>query len=290
MAAGTVRTVDYRLLEALAGEDPSLAALAMPLALVFREAGTSGWHIGLSTVEAWPDDGAPFLSRGTIRVDLAVAQDCLLALTAEAVSAGALGLDCLPRAVESRHLPVLGLLEAGINQGEGVVEALATAAALPAAPLTSIAHLFALPPLLQAASLAAERVARGPWQAGYCPVCAGWPSLAEVRGVERERWLHCGRCGTNWRYPHQVCVYCGSADHRRQGYVSVDGQAESRRAETCDDCGGYLKAISANIPLSPVESAVTDLQTLDLDLVALGRGHARPRAPGYQLNLRVVPL
>lgn len=290
MVAGTDRNMDYRLLEALAREDPSLAALAAPLAVAFREVGASDWQTSVLSAEAAPGDGIPFLAGGTLRVDVAGAQSFLAALTEEAVSAGARGLDDLPRAIESGRLPVLALLEAGVNQDEGLVESLAAAGSLPAAPLTTIAHLFAMPPLTHAEGLAAARGARGVWQAGYCPICAGWPSLAEVRGVERERWLHCGRCGATWRYPNQVCVYCGSADHRRYGYLSIDGLAESRRAETCGDCGGYLKAVAANVPLSPVESAVADLRTLDLDLVALARGQARPRALGFQLTHRVVPL
>ena len=42
------------------------------------------------------------------------------------------------------------------------------------------------------------------WSEGYCPLCGAWPALAEVRGIERSRYLRCGRCGAEWEA--HVCL------------------------------------------------------------------------------------
>ena len=33
------------------------------------------------------------------------------------------------------------------------------------------------------------------WQQGYCPICGGWPLLAELRGIELAQYLRCAACG-----------------------------------------------------------------------------------------------
>jgi len=62
--------------------------------------------------------------------------------------------------------------------------------------LGPIAQLAAMP-LLH--SLRREHPTSSSWEHGHCPLCGDWPTLAELRGLERERHLRCGRCGSDWR-------------------------------------------------------------------------------------------
>ena len=43
------------------------------------------------------------------------------------------------------------------------------------------------------------------WQQGYCPICGGWPLLAELRGIELAQYLRCAACGSGWRSRRMFC-------------------------------------------------------------------------------------
>ena len=59
----------------------------------------------------------------------------------------------------------------------------------------SAAAALAVMPLLQALRRRFAPAIDPRWSEGVCPVCGGWPMLAEQRGLERARRLRCGRCG-----------------------------------------------------------------------------------------------
>ena len=67
---------------------------------------------------------------------------------------------------------------------------------------------------------------------GYCPVCGAWPAFAEMRGIERSRYLRCGRCGGGWQAQCLSCSYCGMTDHEE---LIVSRAGEKRRK--CGDRG-----------------------------------------------------
>jgi FdhE protein len=156
-------------------------------------------------------------------------------------------------------------------------------------PVALLASLLALP-LMQAVGRRASAVLVGlPWDAGWCPACGARPLLAESRGLDRERWLRCGRCATGWRFDPVRCAFCGAQEHKRLGYLAAEGQAEARRALTCDQCGGYLKAVATVAAPTGAELALADLATLELDAAAGERGFARPPGLGFPLDVEVEP-
>jgi hypothetical protein len=218
-----------------------------------------------------PDPVAPLLHRATLRVDLAAATRLVAALADAARVEWRPGRD------------TVALLRTGFSDGwlgppgrsgpEGDRD-----------PLVALLP-FALPVLL---SRGAWEVP-GHWPHGYCPVCGAWPLRADVRGVERERRLRCGRCGADWLASWLRCTYCGESDHHRLGLLAPEGQLESRRVETCDSCRQYLKARSVLGPAGPLEMMLDDLETLELDLVAQDRGFARPAPPGYAVSVELEP-
>jgi len=115
------------------------------------------------------------------------------------------------------------------------------------------------------------------WNRGYCPACGSWPALAEVVGGRRV--LRCSFCAVGWELATYACVYCAE-DAGPFVTAAADEERKDRRIELCSGCAGYLKAV--DVPaLSPFPLlAIADLETMDLDLVAMERGYSRPPLPG----------
>jgi FdhE protein len=153
--------------------------------------------------------------------------------------------------------------------------------------LAVLAQMAAMPVLHAAARVLSADASRV-WQRGYCPVCGAWPSLVEMRGIERERRLRCGCCGADWPLPILRCAFCGEMDHHHLGSLLPEGEEQYRHIETCEQCHGYLKAVTTLGALSMAVLARQDLATVPLDLVAQERGYARPSRPGWTLTIGMV--
>jgi FdhE protein len=134
---------------------------------------------------------------------------------------------------------------------------------------------------------AAGARAAAPWPHGYCPTCAAWPLLAEVRGLARELILRCGRCGSAWPGEHRRCPFCGNREQHGQRYFAAEQERETRRAVTCDHCRGYVKVLATLGPLGQPEILLRDLESLELDVTALAHGYRRPNGLGWALSLEV---
>jgi FdhE protein len=117
-------------------------------------------------------------------------------------------------------------------------------------------------------------VAQREWNHGTCPACAAPPLLAELRS-DGERWLRCARCASAWSFPRVGCPGCGTRDHRMLGYLHLDGERDHRRADRCDACRRYVKAVAVLGPLNWEELLEADLATVDLDLIAAERDYRR---------------
>lgn len=111
------------------------------------------------------------------------------------------------------------------------------------------------------------------WTRGYCPACGSWPALGEVLGGQRV--LRCSFCGAAWAPFAAGCAYCtivGTEIHSDStGSPPID-----RHLELCRACSGYLKIVKVG-SLSPFPLlAISDLETMDLDLLAMQQGFQRP--------------
>jgi FdhE protein len=144
-------------------------------------------------------------------------------------------------------------------------------------PYASVLLLdYAVRPWLRLAARAVNSlVGASQWSAGHCPACGAAPLLAELRGAERERVLRCGRCATAWSFPRLACASCGERRHQQLSYLHDAGQAEFRRADVCETCRSYLKAIAVLDPLNPLELLEADLESGALDFVAIEQGYRR---------------
>lgn len=189
--------------------------------------------------------------------------------------------------LEANDIDPVRLIRAAIERDDTFIARTAERAGASHDSLTVIAQLSAMP-LLHAAVLKLDPGVRAVWQRGYCPVCGAWPSLVEMRGIERERRLRCGCCAADWRLPVLRCAFCGELDHHLLGSLIPEGDAQQRRIETCESCHGYLKVVMTLGALPPRTLALQDLATVPLDFVAQGRGYERPSRAAWPLRMGLL--
>ncbi len=61
------------------------------------------------------------------------------------------------------------------------------------------------------------------------------------RTTQGLRYLHCNLCETEW---HVVRVKCSNCEQSRDlNYWSLDNEQAAIKAESCGDCGTYLKIL-----------------------------------------------
>jgi FdhE protein len=112
------------------------------------------------------------------------------------------------------------------------------------------------------------------WLKGYCPVCGSLPHLSLLKEAEGKRFLLCSFCGYQWRIDRFFCAFCGNKKQDFLHYFCGEGE-ETYRIDTCDKCHQYIKTIDArNIEI--IDSALEDLATLHLDILASRKGYKRP--------------
>jgi len=263
--------------------DPAWRPWVRLLDIALATADDSAWIDAVP--EPAPDrpSGAPLLHATRMRVDARRVRKLVRELLREAGSfpAPVARKDGRPR------LDALGVLRAAIVQDADAMERLAARADVQADPLSSIASLAAIPLLTACATRLRDRVPAG-WDHGYCPVCGAWPTLVEIRGLERSRRLRCGRCSSDWPIHVLRCPFCNEANHDKLHALLPEGSEQTRRVDVCDTCKGYVKGISTLQPAGVRALALADLSTVELDLVAQERGYERPADVGYQLSLTIV--
>jgi FdhE protein len=218
--------------------------------------------------------GTPLLAGARIPIAAPLADRWVRRLLALAAEAGpeAVGLRA---AASDGAFDARAFLEAAVNADGDRLEALARSLDIDPDALAAVAAL-AVMPLLQALRRRFGPGVDPRWDEGWCPLCGGWPHLAEQRGLERTRRLRCARCGGDWTQPGVRCPYCGVVGHEARAALVSEQDGEARKVETCSACRGYLKSVSTLRAWNGDEVALTDLATVDLDLVALERAFERP--------------
>lgn len=229
---------------------------------------------------------APLLHQRTLQLDAGRVQRLLLRLAAVAASGDVAGGATL-RGYRPSKADSVALLLAAARQERAELESLADAAGVDRGALSSVAHLTAYPLLQSCGRLLKDQVPEF-WPHGYCPVCAAWPILAERRGLDRTRRMRCGRCSGEWEVEWLSCVYCGEREHEKLGSLVPDATGEMLKVETCATCRGYLKSVATLQGIQPFDLLLQDLETVELDLVALDRGYGRPEECGFTLEVRLA--
>jgi FdhE protein len=122
-----------------------------------------------------------------------------------------------------------------------------------------------------------------------CPCCGSRPVASITRSAGEslgQRYLRCGLCSTEWHMVRIKCPHCLSGKslaYQSLDTADADDQGSSRaaqavlQAETCDECGHYLKIVhSDRDPM--VEPLADDLASVTLDLLVSEAGYQRHAA------------
>lgn len=114
------------------------------------------------------------------------------------------------------------------------------------------------------------------WLQGYCPICGGKPNIAELRGEEGKKYLHCSFCGYEWLYKRLSCPFCNNDDHQTLGYFYAENE-EGYRIDVCDKCKKYIKTIDSRKLSQPTCLEIEDWCTIHLDLIAKEKNYQKEK-------------
>jgi len=228
--------------------------------------------------------GVPIFAGEPIPVPAGLLKTSLLNLC-DALAAGGAGeaADHIKEAIVANTMDAASLLTASLSRDQQAIRTGAVhrglapdlvwlLAELAASPFAHALQVALLSPRADPAGNALSEAMRA-WNQGYCAVCGSWPALAEV--ADGHRVLRCSFCAAGWELNEYCCIYC-----REHGEAFVtaapDEERKDRRVEICGACQGYLKTIDvAGISPFPLV-AITDMESMDLDLAAMEHGYSRP--------------
>jgi FdhE protein len=228
--------------------------------------------------------GVPIFAGEPIPVPVGLLKASLLNLC-DALAAGGAGdsADHIKAAIAANTMDAGSLLTASLSRDQQAIRTGAVHRGLAPDLVWLLAELAASPfaHALQVALLSPREAAAGgaladasrAWNHGYCAVCGSWPALAEV--ADGHRVLRCSFCAAGWELNDYCCIYCG--EHGEPFVTAApDEERKDRRVEICGACQGYLKTIDVG-ELSPFPLvAITDMESMDLDLAAMEHGYSRP--------------
>ena len=228
------------------------------------------------------DRGVPGLAGEPIPMPVPILKPVLLGLC-DALARGGAGeaAEHIRAHIDETRIDTGSLLAASLKRDQGAIRTGATHRGLAPDLLWLVAEL-AVSPFVHAlqeslfSRAPADSALRGAldaWSHGYCPLCGSWPALAEVAATRRV--LRCSFCALAWELDTYACIYCKEAGDK---FVTAAPNEERKdlRVEVCRACGSYLKTIDV-AALSPFPLlAITDLETMDLDMAAMERGYNRP--------------
>ena len=267
-------------LEAARRRHPSLSELLGVYEDALRLVHGAGVEIDLSRIEPSRGQmrltqGQPMLGREEFVVDLGATGrlfDDLGRLLAGRPEGPAEALGRIRHVMREGRLTIEALVRRSLA-GPGGADALAEELEVEPQLLRFLARWSLWPSLEACASGLEEWVAAIGWDGNLCPVCGSGAGLAELRGDEGARVLHCSFCGWSWAFQRTGCPYCGNTDHERLEMLYA---AEDRRAHlsVCHACKAYLKTVD-NKEFRGLIPEVEDLASPYLDIVAGERGYQR---------------
>ncbi len=185
------------------------------------------------------------------------------------------------------ELDVFTLFRAALNQDGDHIKEVALALGADPEAFQAVAVLMPVP-FLHACNRHWARSIVASWMEGYCPVCGAWPAFTEVRGIERSRYLRCGRCGGQWQAHCLCCPYCGMTDHKELLSLVPENSGSNSAIDACTRCLGYVKTFTTLQGSPPAKVILDDLASVELDVAAAEQGYKRPQGAGYFLNVTVA--
>jgi FdhE protein len=228
---------------------------------------------------------APLLAGATVAVEASTVRNLIRRLIRVAVRKGTPEMATL-RSVPHADPDALTLFRASLCQDSLPIAATAASCGADAGALQALVALVSVP-FLQACNRRWASALPPGWREGYCPVCGAWPAFAEARGIERNRFFRCGRCGGEWHAQPLRCAHCGMHDHNALVSLVVE-DGSNAVIEGCSACLGYVKTFTRLQGCPPGAVMLDDLASVHLDVAALEQGYTRPAALGHPLDVTVT--
>jgi len=282
----TSKATSRSLLTVLDAEHPEWRPLLLVIKEALREAERPQWARLVPALEHPGRSGRPLLDGAVINLAPRLVGRWVRHILGIAAGAGT-EVEPLSRAVATGWLDPLLLFETAVSQDVDRFDELAGVEGDYGGLLRGLASLIAMPMLQSCRRAWAERVPAD-WAYGYCPICGGWPALAEMRGLDGARHLRCGCCGSDWRTGWLRCPFCGEGDHEKLGSLVSPDSLARQTIEVCERCGGYVKTVTTLSAIRPEHVVLQDLATVVLDIASLERGYRRPAAKGHEVAVSVV--
>jgi FdhE protein len=228
----------------------------------------------------------PLLAEAKLEVETSLLRPFSEQLMGIACRSGTPQMATLKAALHA-ELDVFTLFRASLNQDADRIKEVVLALGADAEAFQAVAVLMPVP-FLQACNRRWAGSIVASWTEGYCPVCGGWPAFTEVRGIERSRYLRCGRCGGEWQAHCLCCPYCGMTDHKQLLSLVPENSGSNSTIDGCARCLGYVKSFTTLQGSPPAKVILDDLASVELDVAAVEHGYKRPQGAGYFLNVTVA--
>jgi FdhE protein len=279
-------TAPDAVLNALRQKRPEWEPWLLVVAEILRETGAPNWDAAVPAGADASRTSVPLLAGATLALPSSTVRRLLKRLIRIASRTGIEKMATLEAALRA-DVDILPLFTASVCQDSDGVEAFATASGADAEAVHAVAGLLPLPFLHACHRRWASSISES-WLEGYCPVCAGWPAFAEVRGIERSRCFRCGRCGGEWHARPLWCPYCHTNDHDSFVALVPENGGSNVVIDGCRHCLGYVKTLTRLQGCPRDAVMIEDLASVDLDIAALQHGYRRPSGAGHPLEITVT--
>ncbi|GEM_PF-253500 len=126
------------------------------------------------------------------------------------------------------------------------------------------------------------------WRQGYCPVCGSFATIAwldkplvdeknaYLAGGGGKKHLHCGLCGTDWKFMRGTCPSCGEKGSGVIEMLRESGSAaHGERLDWCTRCKAYCPTVDLRERDGTPDMDALALGMMHLDMVA-ARKKLRP--------------
>jgi len=272
-------------LEHLRSEHPEWEPWLVVVQALLDETSDPRWD-AMVPARAQSPSKVPLLGGAAIALDKQLAGSLLAKLVGAACSNGTAKMATLAGAAGAEP-DILTVFKASLEQNSDQLKMIADALGADAEAFQAVAAILPVPFLQACHRRWALSIPVG-WTEGYCPICGAWPALAEVRGIERSRYLRCGRCGAGWQAHCLFCPYCGATDHQELASLVPEKSHANAVIDACNRCLGYVKTFTRLQGSSPARILLDDLASVELDVAAAEQGYKRPQGTGYRLNAAIA--
>jgi len=253
---------------------------------ILREAGSPAWEAAVPAAAQAQRTAVPLLAGTKLILEVGLVRRLFERLIRTASRLGAPKMSSLKAALHA-DLEWAPLFTASLSQDSDRINEIAAVSGADAEALHAVIALLPVP-FLHACNRRWASSISASWVEGYCPVCGSWPAFAEVRGIERNRYFRCGRCGGEWHARALYCPYCAMSDHDELVTLVPEKVGSNAVIDACQRCLGYVKTFTRLQGCSPGAVMLEDLASVDLDVAAIEHGFARSPSPGLALEITVT--